>query len=254
MHYSESPWTPIHRRPRFEVPPLVFHAIQIAPTNSHRTRHRRQRPYNVISTFGNILNNTLLVTPQTVLGATAQERTCRRDTTNKDTNQLEGSWNGRLLLDVVDRSGECIVGTLAGVMRVRTIRRRPADERSSALLVHALCGTRSRHDNVEVPPVVVHEELVAPASELPHDAPSMSALAPRQVYIRPDIELRRFGCIHTCRECDATTMDSPPRNHTMECRRRIDTGMVEDLATHECRLRVMRMSRDQQTFGNKDQR
>ena len=51
--------------------------------------------------------------------------------------------------------------------------------------MHALCVTRSRHDAVEVPPVVVHEELVAPASELPHDAPSMSALAPRQVLHSP---------------------------------------------------------------------
>ena len=175
------------------------------------------------------LNNTLLVTLQTVLGATAQELTCRRDTANKETNQLQGSLIAvqNLLLGLLLVSCECGPSNAVRQMNVQE----PFGCMRSAGHDHDMMMSRFRQ--LWFTRSWLHQR--ANSHTMHHRCQRLHHV---KCYIRPGVELRRFGCIHTCGKCDATTVDSPPRNHTIECRKRIDMSMVEDLATDECRERA----------------
>ena len=58
----------------------------------------------------------------------------------KRTSRLQERWSDGLFLGVVDRSSDFYVGTALGVVRARSLRRRPVEERASPELLDKLVG------------------------------------------------------------------------------------------------------------------
>eukprot|EP00971_Amphidinium_carterae_P216487 4297309-Amphidinium_carterae.1 len=67
--------------------------------------------------------------------------------------------------------------------------------------------------------------LLRPGTATPHGAGG-----PYRVYIRSDVEIRRFGLTEGCAGCRAIQEGLPPRLHSEACRSRIERAMAEDEA------------------------
>jgi hypothetical protein len=69
-------------------------------------------------------------------------------------------------------------------------------------------------------------------------------LVPRQVYIRKNVELEKYGYTDFCRGCVAAALDQKAKPHTPECRARIleemrkagDTERIEEADRKRARV------------------
>ena len=52
--------------------------------------------------------------------------------------------------------------------------------------------------------------------------------APRRVYIRRGVELQKYGYTDGCEGCEATKEKTKMYGHTVECRERLETAMLQD--------------------------
>ena len=135
------------------------------------------------------------------------------------------------------KSDESLVGTPAGVVRARTIRRLPPAERGDKELLMAIRGTVWRpvpaDEGDEIPAVVsIRAPAVVPASALP--APQEPRVpvqtGPRRVYIRKDKELVKYGYTNACPGCYAAENGLTAAAHSEACRNRIEAAMTADEA------------------------
>ena len=102
---------------------------------------------------------------------------------------------------------EFVVGTLAGCVEFRTVKRRPREDAADLVFFNSIRGTpgrlvpddepreprepREQPLRIDVPPV--HADLPPPTSTEPT---STEPTMPRRVYIRKSVELARYpGCI-----------------------------------------------------------
>ena len=146
-------------------------------------------------------------------------------------NKFEGRWEQGAFVGVVERTGEIRVMTESGVLRTRSIRRKPATSRWDAALLAKQRGLpwkpNPESDETEILPAAVL--IKVDEIKVPPVAPrTVEDMIPRRVYIRSDVELARYGHTPKCPGCGAALQGAQPRTHSEECRARIESAMRAD--------------------------
>ena len=141
-----------------------------------------------------------------------------------------------ILLGVLDQSSEYIVGTPEGAVKSGTVK--PVNEEDSCdpALFASVKGLPwkwdptntepQRGDPAERPCRIVLQPVV-PTDQLP-DPLVHGSSDPRRVYIRKNVELRRYGMTDQCRGCLAAATGGKPAMHDETCRARIEKALEED--------------------------
>ena len=123
--------------------------------------------------------------------------------------KFEDRWLTGIYLGLVERSNMVLIGTPQGVVKVNCMKALPPAQAKDPELVKSITGypwhLRDGTDGGLIDPgdapVMVASEPQVPDAELPGPVqpPSEALNVPRQVYIRRDVELTRYG--HTAGCC-----------------------------------------------------
>jgi hypothetical protein len=153
--------------------------------------------------------------------------------TGKRVSTLRDRWLVGLFLGVQDCSDEVVIGTEMGVFKARSIKRMEPTLRGNADLLGKIKG--SPWDPVpgsivdSQPDVIVRvvADKVVPEADLPPPVRKPEGV-PRRLYIRREVELRRYGYTDGCEGCIAAACGNVPVPHTLACRTRIEKEMEKD--------------------------
>ncbi|CAK0899647.1 unnamed protein product, partial [Prorocentrum cordatum] len=146
--------------------------------------------------------------------------------------KFEERWKIGVFLGVIEKSSEMLVGHDGRVARARSIRRRPPSQRADAALLILIRGapwmpTPDVPENVRIP-TVIDEPPVDPAAQQPRVVPEQVPAEPRNVYIRRNVELAKYGFTDGRPGCLAARTNAPAKAHSSECRERIQQAMAND--------------------------
>ena len=139
-----------------------------------------------------------------------------------------------------------LVGTPNGVVKVNCIKRLPMNQAKDPELLKKIRGYPWRltpgdvqNEPGEVPAMVASEPVVP---GLPRGREA--EVAARRVYIRRNVELRKYGFTQGCRGCMAAETGNAPENHSEACRRRIESAMEAD-DVERARVEANRRAREE---------
>lgn len=159
-------------------------------------------------------------------------------------NKVQAKWLSGIYLGPMVASGELFVGTKDGVLKARSVKRRPKTDRHDKAMLDAMRGEPLKpvpllEAGAEVPPPLNYKiEKTLKGEPLDVDKPEENKPGgPRRVYIRANIEIEKFGMTLGCAGCDAVRKGAPPRSHNEECRKRVMKEMAADEALNK-RLRA----------------
>ena len=141
-------------------------------------------------------------------------------------NKLDSRWSDGIWLGHIDESGETIIGTKDGCIKVRSVKRKPVEDRWNYAELEQMQGTPWE-------PVPGHPEReiksrVIIQSGSVEDPPTRESEAPvpKRVYIKKrDVE--KFGATAGCEGCKAAIRGGGVRPHTEECRARLEKAIKE---------------------------
>jgi len=145
-----------------------------------------------------------------------------------------------IFLGLVARSDMLLVGNQDGCFKVACVKRMSPGQRRDADMLLGLVGLPWRPNPQGAPgeeaPLRVCAEPVIEEEELPRAVkPVVPDVTRRQVYIRKDKELAKYGFTPGCAGCAAAQAGARPMAHSVECRQRIMDKMEQD---EEGRLRL----------------
>ena len=157
-------------------------------------------------------------------------------TRNTRLNKLAAKWKDAVFLGIKESSGEYFVGTPDGVFRARSIKRKPDEEKYQLDLLNGMRGTP--WEMVPSTTATIVEPLL-PTAPVPaaDDAPPPASKAPavpvpRQLYIRKDVELAKYGYTEGCLKCTDVREGRPTvAPHSAACRARIEAAIRADPAS-----------------------
>ena len=139
-----------------------------------------------------------------------------RERHGKRASRLPERWSDGLFLGVVERSSEFYVGTVLGVVRARSLRRRPLEEGANVELLDKLVGVPwqlvPKDLDATAVPTVISAEPIAEGDDLPDRADPIYGAA-RRTHLRKNIELRRHGYTGGCPGCDAARLNTAAKPH-----------------------------------------
>ena len=145
--------------------------------------------------------------------------------------KAEIRWKDGVFSGLKLTSGEKLVGTPDGVLKVRTVRRKLESERWDATHIEGLTSfpwkpyIQSEDDKVLIRPPVAVRPSDADKLEVPLQRDG--DLAPRTFSIQRK-DLVNYGYTPSCPGCYAAANDRKHRAHTADCRARIEKAMLED--------------------------
>ncbi|CAK0838302.1 unnamed protein product [Prorocentrum cordatum] len=87
--------------------------------------------------------------------------------------------------------------------------------------------TPDKPENVRIP-TVIDEPPVDPAAQQPRVVPEQVPAEPRNVYIRRNVELAKYGFTDGCPGCLAARTNASAKARSSECRERIQQAMAND--------------------------
>ena len=155
----------------------------------------------------------------------------RKLSADDNRNKLESKWDEGVWLGHARGSSEVLIGTIEGVVRARTIKRRPEDERWNAEAILNMAGTPAR-PNPQAPghDIPVHISIHVPeVSEVPGEPPPARVeTEPRRTYLKArDFQKHGWteGC-EGCRRLKAGNMAARPHNEA--CRQRMEAILKEE--------------------------
>ena len=148
-------------------------------------------------------------------------------------NKLECRWEPGIWLNVDMHTNEVIIGTSRGVVKAKSVRRRPLAERFDAEALNTMKGLPWEPvpgvDSEEIP---IDIPIGEPRVEGPLP-PVPPAPVRRSVYIR-QADILKYGMTPACPGCAAIRAKNKRAiNHNAECRERIEKLMEEDLGERE---------------------
>ncbi len=171
----------------------------------------------------------------------------------KRRRKYEDRWATGIYLGLVERSNMLLVGTPEGVKKVNCVKRLGVTQAKDPELAKAIKGypwaTESGVEGHAVDPgdanVIVATEPIVPEEELPPRLaqPREAEGVPRRIYIRREVELKKYGFTDGCRGCEAAALNLIPVAHSHECRTRIESAMAADDVAKE-RLEANRAARE----------
>ena len=146
----------------------------------------------------------------------------------------ESQWQEGIFLGILGGrvgASEYAIGTPDGVQPARAIKMVPEIDAWDIEWLLAVKGLRIRLPAPEVPP----EHVLPPVGE---------PVGPRsrRIYIRRDVEIRKYGVTIGCPLCMAITAGTTAQGHSDECRARTEQKMLEDV-TGEGAMRLEEASR-----------
>lgn len=161
--------------------------------------------------------------------------------------KLDVMWEDGVFLGYRSTSGETIVGTASGVMRTRTVRRKPEDERWSAKNLDMVIGvpwkpdgkSQDRDPEDRMPNVLIEPAL----ADVPIERPVVSEPTPRRLYVRTK-DVEKHGPSEGCPGCRALLRGGKTQTHSETCRKRIAKAL-EDGGEAEVRLKAQRRREDE---------
>ena len=128
---------------------------------------------------------------------------------------LDARFLSGVFIGLTLRTDECIIGTAAGALKARSVRRLPLAQRADgALLLSLRCSVWQPTPGVAGPRG--YASIVAPPAAAAGDIPApvvpraSAAQGPRRFCIRRDHELIRYGLTAGCPGCTATERMGPP--------------------------------------------
>ena len=134
----------------------------------------------------------------------------------KRASRLPERWSDGLFLGVVEWSPEFNVGTVLGVVRARSLRRRPLEERANVVPGDL---------DARAVPTVISAEPTAEEADLPDRADPINGAASR-THLGKNIELKRHGFIGGCPGCDAARLNTAAKPHSAACPDRVEEAMT----------------------------
>ena len=176
----------------------------------------------------------------------------------------ESRWQEGIFLGIFGAgmgASDYAIGTPEGVQAGRAIKLLPVrDAWDSELLlaVRGLPWDRKRVDRTIR--VVLPTPPGPPESALPPRPRDPEAPSARRVYIRKDVEIKKYGVTVGCPGCIAISAGGPGRDHNEECRTRVEQLMREDadgggadrLAEAEARKKERQSKKDQAAEAEMD--
>ena len=142
-----------------------------------------------------------------------------------------------IMLGLVDRSDEVVIGTTERVVKARTVHRMLVRQRGVAAHAKSIRGVPWQPNPAEaaegeplgmaqarivsVPVVAVENRLAVPVVE-PRDYKA------RRFYIQREVELAMFGCSDDCEGCRVAQVGAEATLHSEGCRERIRQAMMND--------------------------
>lgn len=169
--------------------------------------------------------------------------------TGQRNNKLDSICTEGVYLGHKTLSSESIVGNKDGVLKTRTVRRMPAEERWSHALVMEVAGAPWKcSPQVDEAEQVIQNDLPPPPSISPtvpvEPAPALfREEAPRKVYVKTDV-LKKIGYTPGCLGCRALQEGRTRVGHSDRCRQRAVETMKETAAGRECLSAVRKREDD----------
>ena len=128
----------------------------------------------------------------------------------------EPKWSEGVFLGLVDKTSEYVIGTPQGCLRSSNAKRLPRAEAADPELVKAVVGKPwklapsipSSTSQAEMPVRAIVARSEVQARELPPELNFRLGL-PRKVYIRKEIELKRYGYTDLCKGCESAMLGLP---------------------------------------------
>ena len=144
--------------------------------------------------------------------------------------KLDVSWQDGVFLGYRSLSGEVIVGTADGVLRTRTVRRRPEEQRwtSDCLdMVGGLPWKPNPSDDLggEVMPAI-DMPMAEPEVEIRRPEYCEGEIVPRRLYLRTR-DFKEHGGTRGCKGCIAMARGGKGVPHTEACRKRMTEAIAE---------------------------
>ena len=157
--------------------------------------------------------------------------------------KLDVMWADGVFLGYRANSGEIVIGTPQGVMRTRTIRRRPEDERWTSANLELAVGVPWRPDAGEGPrgsadamPSVLIEPV---APEISLEQPVAMDKVPLRMYVRSK-DIEKYGPSSGCPGCRALLRGGRTQTHSDECRTRV-MKEIEESGDVDNRIKAQRL-------------
>ena len=149
--------------------------------------------------------------------------------------QITDKFSDGIFLGFKEGSQEFIVGTPAGCVVCKTVKRRPREDEADPVFFNSIRGTPKRllpddeprepREPREQPSLIDvrrgHTDFLPPINAEP--------AKPRRVYNRNSVELARYGYSLGCIGCEAAMTQGPSWNHTEQCITRIIQAMSSDV-------------------------
>ena len=146
---------------------------------------------------------------------------------------VETKWGEGIFLDLVELTGEYVIGTPAGMVKSGCIKRMIRDEARDPALFKAVVGqpwrlspTSAQGTSTVDLPTRLSVQPAVPESDLPGLLGRAAEALPRRLYIRREVELARYGKTEGCQGCLAAHLGAKAVMHNEACRTRI-TARVE---------------------------
>ena len=147
--------------------------------------------------------------------------------------KYDDRWGEGVFLGIRARSNEVYIGTPEGVIKTRTIHRKPLDERWKPQVVQAIRGTP--WDLVAPdPPELAAEQQLRPIVDgsqplLPESPEAASEGEHRYNSFKIfKSDLKEFGYTPNCPGCSAARDDRAQRPHTAQCRTRMQQLLIDN--------------------------
>ena len=154
---------------------------------------------------------------------------------SKKNIQITDKFSDGIFLGIKEGSEEFIVGTPAGWVVCRTVKRRPREDAADRVFFNSIRETPRRllPDDEPREPTEPREQLlridVRPVLTDLLPPFSTEPAKPRRVYTRNSGELARDGYTPGRIGCEAAITRGPSRDHTEQCRTRIIQAMSSDV-------------------------
>ncbi len=160
----------------------------------------------------------------------------RRAPEGEKRNKGEPDWEDGTFLGTTQRTNEYTVGTTVGVVRAYAIRRRPDGEKWVRDLVMSTVGTAEMPmpggRSTEIPIRVPVRRGDAELAGLEVPPPPRKEEIARRVYLLPR-DFEKHGRTPRCKGCQHKGAKISSRNHSAECRARVEAAIREDATEKE---------------------
>jgi hypothetical protein len=171
----------------------------------------------------------------------------------RDRKKMEPRFEMGVFLGIQESTAMRWIGTADGVVRTWTIKRLPEEDKWQSDLLEKMVGlpwqlrpTSSKPLESDAPPLTI--ELAPEEKEVepePKVEQKRKGYVPRGIYVRRDVELKRFGFTPGCDGCERARMGLSYRAHSSVCKARI---MEELNKSDEGKKKVDRVKRKEEEF------